>query len=279
MNTYRIGVFALIISALSLPASAALIVDGSLGDWGVTVADHNQSNFTTWTSGLQILGSHVEDQDDEAGHSFVLGPNAGGQDYDAEMMAIASQGSRYFICVVTGMRPDNGFAYFSPGDIRIETSAGTFGIEVGGGKGGNTNPGTMITAGAPGSTYTLNSNGEAQVHTGISTGQVAGSIWHNAGWILDPIAPHGAVQLDASSAGTYVGLADYTFTRNAVTSQHAIIELSFEKSLLGGAELQGVYWRPSCGNDELNITGFNVPEPATLLFMAMSGVFMRNRRR
>lgn len=277
MSITKLSVCALIVSFCTLSAHAGLIVDGRLNDWGVTVADNNGSNFTTWSSTVALLGSHVDDTDDFAGHSFFLDPNYGGQDFDAEMMAVAVQSNRLFISIVTGQRPDNGFKYFEPGDIRIETSLGTYGIEVGGGKGGN--GGSAINDGASGSTYKMNSNGDVTDHYTASTPQVAGSIWADVDWLADPIAPHGPVQFKIDGDSTLVGQADYVFTRNSYTSQHAVIELAFDLDVLEGAMIQSVHWRPTCGNDELNVQLDAVPEPTTIAFLALGSVaFLRRTR-
>jgi hypothetical protein len=54
--------------------------------------------------------------------------------------------------------------------------------------------------------------------------------------------------------GTLVGDADYVFTRNAVTTKHSFIELTLNAGLFGGGTLiESIYWRPGCGNDELNV--------------------------
>ncbi len=270
-----------VLALFLVPAAvhAGLIVDGHLGDWGVVVADNNGSTYS-FLPGLDLLGWHIEDQDDKAGHGFVLGPNQGGQDYDAEMMAVALQGGRIHIAIVTGQRPDNGLASFGPGDIRIETASGTLGIEVGGGAGGA--GGSLITAGAPGSTYTLDGNGVTKSHMVAAPAQVAGSIWSQATWLLDPISPKGPVQMEINTGSTLLGTADYVYTRDSLTAQHAVIELSFDLALVGGpGESFSVHWRPSCGNDELDVYALvPVPEPSVLVMTAISAAmtFVRRRR-
>ncbi len=268
-----------ILAAVLVPAAvhAGLIADGHLGDWGVTVADNNLSTYV-FDSGLDLLGSHIEDQNDTAGHGFVLGPNQGGQDYDAEMMAVALQGGRIFIAIVTGQRPDNGLPSFGPGDIRIETASGTLGIEVGGGAGGA--DGSLITAGAPGSTYTLDGNGVTRSHAAAAPAQVAGSIWSAATWLLDPISPKGPVQLQIDAGSTLAGMADYVYTRDSLTTQHAVIELAFDLALVGGpGHSFSVHWRPSCGNDELDVEAvIPVPEPTGLMVSALTAAFLFSRR-
>jgi len=118
----------------TLPA-AALVVDGNLSDWGVHVADNNQSTFN-FTANIGLLGTHIDDQCDLAGDNGYLGPHYGGQNFDAEMMAVALKNGRFYIAIVTGQRPDNGLARYNPGDLIIATAGGTFGMEMGGGQGG-----------------------------------------------------------------------------------------------------------------------------------------------
>jgi hypothetical protein len=265
----------LVLAALASLTYAAPVVDGSVADWGIVVADNNGSNFAGLSVG-GLLGFHLEDQSDTAGHSALLGPNRGGQDYDAEFMAAASDGTKLYVVVVTGQRPDNGFSYYGPGDLRITTSGGEYGIEVGGGVGGN--GGAAITEGADGATYLLNSGGFTTGTIATNAAQDAGTIWKNPTWILDPITPQGPTQMQLTG-GTYKGLADYVFTRNSFSTQHAIIELSFDLSAFGGETLIGVYWRPSCGNDELNVyPTTQVPEPGTLALAGFGVALLLARR-
>ena len=299
---------ALLALLLVSPAFGGIAINGNLSDWGVSVADNNGSNFGVAAgAGQATLGDgsvmyyHLEDQHDLAGHSTLLGPNYGGQDYDAEFMGVVLNGTQLSIAIVTGQRPDNGFTFFAPGDIRIQTSQGVFAVEVGGGMGGGS--GTAITEGALGATYRLNANGEtkgALLSDGTAVGdlsgpnpqlvanasQTAGSIWKDPEWIFDPIVPQGPTQMQFVG-GTRVGDADYIYTRNSSTSQHSIIELTLDAALLGGGILESVYWRPSCGNDELNVDVDRqiVPEASTLVswgllaFCAALGMVFNKRRK
>ncbi|MCK4660898.1 MAG: PEP-CTERM sorting domain-containing protein [Phycisphaerae bacterium] len=243
---------------------APLMVDGDLSDWGVAVADNNGTRFS-FTPGIGLLDYYAEDQNDLAGDGGLLGPNYGGQNYDAELMTVAYQQGSLFLAIVTGQRPDNGFVRYAPGDIRIETDQGTYAIEVGGGMGGE--PGLMISSGDTGSTYTLKKHGWTEHYEDANPLQTAGSIWADVDWLLDPISPKQPTQFEIDDSSTLVGIADYVFTADSVTTQHAIIELSFDVSLFDGATIESVHWRPSCGNDELDVTVNLVPEPTSLLLL------------
>jgi hypothetical protein len=253
----------------------AYMIDGNLADWGVQVADNNASSYNL--AGPGLLGFHLEDQNDLAGEGSYLGPNYGGQNYDAELLAVAHESNWLYIAMVTGQRPDNGFASFAPGDIRILTDAGSYGIEVGGGPGGG--PGTSITAGAPGSTYTLNSVGYTVGHSFADAAQTAGSLWTDVNWLNDPIAPQGPTQFMITPDSKLAGTSEYIYTRNSQTGQHAVVELAVNLSAFGGQTLQSVHWRPSCGNDELDVSLPHMPEPATatLLLLGLGGLFHKRR--
>jgi hypothetical protein len=273
-----------VLSLVSINAYA-ITIDGNLSDWGILVADGTSGQpVGTNYSGLRtdLAGYHLEDTSDIS-NNYYLGPNYGGQNYDGEFFGALREGSTLYLSILSGQRPDNGYnsygGLFAPGDIRIETSLGVFGIEVGGGAVGNI--GGAITEGASGSTYSVNSYGYTTGHSSSST-QTAGSVWFGADWILDPISPRQPVQMRINSSSTRVGTADYIFTRNAVTRQHSIIELALDMNMFGGATLYDMYWLPSCGNDELRISTqiSSVPEPASvaLLGLGLLGIgFMRRR--
>ena len=278
----NLSIFAVIVSVLcgGSMVRADLIVDGDLNDWGVSVAD-NDGSIYDFASDIGLVGFHEEDQGDTKGAGYTLGPNQGGQNYDAELLSVAFDNNNLFVAIVTGQRPDNGFDKYAPGDLRIETTLGTFGVEVGGGKGGE--DGSRLVTGDPGSTYVLKSDGSTKTHLANDPAQVAGSMWRDVNWILDPINPKGPTQfqMDAEQ-GTLVGLADFVFTRNEVTSQHAIMEMALDISLFDGAMIESIHWRPSCGNDELDVEVNLVPEPATVAMLGL-GLFAcrwpRRRRR
>jgi hypothetical protein len=277
--------------ALSAATAAALTVDGDLSDWGITVADGNNSNFSNPTPGIGLVNSFTEDQNDFAGNNGYVGPNYGGQNYDAEYMGIAVQGTTMYLAIVSGQRPDNGLTRYSPGDIYLTTPVGIVGIEVGGGPGGGA--GNAITEGAAGSTYNLKSNGYTESYGTTDAAQTAGSIWADADWTMDPIAPGSPVQMNINGASSKIGDADYVYTRNDQTNQHAVIELALDITNLldeDGEGLIGIHWSPSCGNDvvmaffqaSMPPTSVEVPEPGSaivwLVGVGAIGV-MRARKR
>ncbi len=261
-------------------------MDGDLTDWGIVVADGNASNISAYAgySGIDLLDWMSEDTNDNS-NSYYVGPNYGGQNYDAEFLAAATAGGKLYLAIVSGQRPDNGPRLFAPGDIRIETTSGIFGIEVGGGLYGGGDDGSFIEEGAPGTTYELNSHGYT-ISVDYSITQLAGSVWQDALWRLDPIAP--GVETQQLSGGTLVGLADYYFSRNSYGTQHSIIELSVPLTAFGPVGLDAetdIFWRPSCGNDELQV-GFThiAPLPgavgpglAVFALLSLAGVIRRRR--
>jgi hypothetical protein len=149
---------------------------------------------------------------------------------------------------------------------------------VGGGQGGVFGP--AITAGALGSTYQLYGNGETQSYANAASAQIAGSIWKNVQWLTSPISPYLPTQFQIQPSSTLIGMADYVYTRDSQTTQHAVIELGFNVSLLNGELVKTVAWRPACANDEVCVPVNIVPEPATLAFLAAGALaFLPYRRR
>jgi len=295
----------LLLVASSGWATAGIQIDGSLGpnEWGLTFngtsLDFGSSavvNNATHpgNTGLYSVDDgttnysvfyHAEDSNDNF-NGYYVGPNHGGQNYDAEFLGVSIHDARLNVVVVSGQRPDNGFSYYGPGDFRLVTTSGTFAMEVGGGAGGASSSGTIFE-GDPGTTYSLNGSGYT---TGVSTDtvQVAGSLWSDPTWSDDPISPAEPTQL---LGGTYVGMADYAFSRNDGPEQHSVIELALAMELFGGpgTRLESIHWRPSCGNDELNVAWPSpppqdpVPEPSSLLLWGLllsgaMGVCWRRRR-
>ncbi|MFO1092950.1 MAG: hypothetical protein U0992_06510 [Planctomycetaceae bacterium] len=99
----------------STMANAGFVADGSLADWG----SNNSWATDTWTTGLTGTGTGFtyayfnDDLIGNQGHSATLGPNAGGQDYDAEFMGVAKIGNSSPSWIVTGQRADNAQLLFT----------------------------------------------------------------------------------------------------------------------------------------------------------------------
>ena len=305
-----VALVALVTCQASSPASAGWSTgDMSLQDWGLTVRDTSNPSYSGFTNqstpanalfpqtktvsvnGQSFTYKYVMEDSNDTSNSYTVGPNTGGQNYDSEFMGIGRYGDQVVIGILTGQRPDNGFSNFAPGDIKITTDKGVFGVEVGGGIGGTSASNSAVRLGGLGTNYmtasdgstvgALNSDGSYKVNNGISTStlkqntsgnnslahplQTAGSIWFNPVWLKDPIAnPTTDVQIQYSS-GSPVGYADsYMYTRNqtdlnspqwwkADVYQHAIIEVAIPISVFIGAQITQVEWSPSCGNDILVI--------------------------
>src|SRR5437762_2131501 len=176
--------------AASLPY-LNVTVDGNLSDWGVTLLNNNGSNLqpkviapgassslcTTPPSGVWAC----EDTDDNAPTSGSVGPEAGGQDYDVEFLGMARgagvNSNTLFVGIASGLRPDNGYSLYGPGDLYLTVNGIAYVIELGGGIGhtGGAAVGPQ-TQGVAGSYYTLDGSGSTMAVTSLP-GQVVGSIW------------------------------------------------------------------------------------------------------
>lgn len=287
-------------------AQAGLITVGAapdqnaLADWGITVKDAT-SNGAPGSPGASIYGFTVtganqasyngfqfrymkEDQRDlPQENGDVLGPFRGGQNYDAEFLGVGVDDGKLVIAILTGQRPDNGFDYYAPGDIRITTTNGTvYGIEVGGGAGhSNTTDKTPIWGGASGSTFDLDSRGFTDQHishTYTTRKEFAGSIWYNPDWILDPIEGDYRTQIDHGDTSTsrFVNQLGSNFynSRDDYKNQHAIIEVAIPLAWLSGV-IDSVEWAPACGNDLLEVDSLQIiatPEPMSGVMMVLGGL-------
>jgi hypothetical protein len=259
-----------------------------------------------------LLGAMIEDTNDLF-DNYEVGPNWGGQNYDAEFLGLAQDNGRISIAILSGQRYDNGQSLYAPGDIRITTGSGqVIGVEVGGGwlrtsgalhaSLGNLSPGgESVVYGERGVTYKLDSHGftigasdgaNGSADWGSAThnaAQTAGSLWVNANWIDDPIIPPTPTQLRAGQisggSGTRIDLGgsgnvEFMYRFDGL-GYHSVIEFSADASLFeayGG--IVRVDWSPSCGNDTLSIV---TPEPASLaawgLFPLVGLLAYRRRRR
>lgn len=300
-----IGFGSLLVMLASLESSARASI---LGTMGVNVGENNTTTYAmatrtaAWSTGngVNISGKtnsasgalyyNIEDQNDNAALSGFDGPRYGGQDYDAEFLGVLFSGTKISIGILTGQRFDNGVNNYSPGDILIRTSIGNYWIEVGGSGAGAADG--IIARGENGSSYALDSSGHTMTSGVSSSTQItAGMILKNPAVINAVPAFNPAVPVQINAANTDLSktqhyMADsysYTFYSG---SQHAGIEVMFDTSIfVGGVTIQGVEWRPSCGNDEVLYVGMNrsvTPEPASFLVwgglaLAVGGFSYRRR--
>jgi len=250
-----------LVFGLAVGAEAALDVNGNLDDWGLTT---NGTDILTYGGGIV----NNPNPNSSAGHGEItnfwdtaslyyhaedtstsyVGPNWGGQNYDAEFLGAVRHGSELYLAIATGQRPNNGFTNFAPGDIRIGIENAVFGIgrvygiEVGGGPGKyyNYHPPTpdKILAGDFGTTYDLYDSGHTygflkgdgsgafnrygtsytptnpELKAGVhNPGQTAGSVWltHDSDWVDDPIPPPLPTQFQITSGLPVGASADYVY--------------------------------------------------------------------
>lgn len=299
-----VGTLAVIVlCATARIASSAVAVDGMLGDWGITLGSNNKLSFNgglvnnapsgSYVDNFLNSGSrlyyHSEDSNDAAGDSGSLGPYAGGQNYDGEYMGVKVVGDKLSLAIATGQRLDNGLQRYSPGDLRIVTDRGIFGIEMGGGQGDMSSNGGEFGLGSDGTTYCLNSSGFTKStisHGSSPTDRTAGSIWltETGDWILDPIANLVGTQLNHSTLeqSNRVGSVDaYIYNHAESLGEHAFIEMVLDLDWLLGSfsdiKLLSVFWSPSCDNDELIVSFgpeglvYHNPEASSLVIWAGAG--------
>ncbi|MBN2475896.1 MAG: PEP-CTERM sorting domain-containing protein [Pirellulales bacterium] len=317
-----------------MATQAQAAIDGILDDWGVTITESGNlvydpaygASYSTAQSpitpqvgvNVSVNGREVtyqiEDTNDGS-NDYRVGPLWGGQNYDGEALFVSIDQGDLYIAIATGQRPDNAGSgddakYFAPGDISIARSDTlVWGIEVGGGRGGQDIANSVITASDPGTTYIIDANGFAipalSPDVGHPADRTAGSLWETDGsssHALDPgqawqtgIAgssmPRPRTQLTGGrlvEASVVPGRVEYAYNFGFDPlgladdfGQHAFVELCIRDYAdldMFGDDLAGatILWAPVCGNDllsvEVHLPKGEVPEPASLAIWCLLGI-------
>ena len=121
---YSLSAFAFLLAIAGKASALPIVVDGDLTDWGVTISDNNSSVYSVGDPSISYV---VEDTDDNS-NSYAVGPNYGGQNYDAQFLGITVHNNILNIGIASGQRPDNGLRNYSPGDIYIDINGIIYGM-------------------------------------------------------------------------------------------------------------------------------------------------------
>ena len=323
MSRWLIAFSMAFVVCVGFPADseAGITIDGNLADWHGLVSGpngylaHSDDTSVKYDSSHGLTNTYppnesnpatqladFEGRTDSLAYVFEdspttegwVGPNSGGQNYDAEFMGafvdLVGGQQKLFIAIATGQRSDNGGTLFAPGDIRfaVPDSAAPgginfFGLEVG------ADNSEDVGGNKAGKTWTLDGNGYTVPAGTVShTAQFAGSVWdtidvgggseNNGEWIDDPVGTPTETQFDIGSAGSpagsFVGAADAFVYLAPASSQHAFIELRLDvDTLFGGVLPSSIAWSPSCGNDRLEVKDVPgappIPEPASFVVWSL----------
>ncbi len=312
LGTACFGLLAVVaLSAAVAPRSeAGITVDGDLSDWGITLETDSLGSVhfvydeaygyaytgDTWfrtigQSGTATLSGgptvyyHLEDSDDYRLDYYQVGPLYGGQNYDAEALLVTIVDDTLYIAIASGQRPDNqdrwgniDAMFYAPGDVRIWTDAADslYGVEVGGGAGGQIPPLSPeeIGADAAGWTYQLDSSGYTQ-SSAARADATAGSLWHTTesdDWLLG----ENNVRTQLVGGDEVVGAAvQYVFNYATSLGEHSIIEIAipYYDTIFNGC-VEAIRWSPACANDLLCLSvdlpiPVHVPEPGSFLIWTL----------
>lgn len=255
-NYIRIAVVMSVIFFVS-SISQAFVVDGRLGDWGVTP-------FTHWTPTTPDTGYVVDNWGSKPGQSGAY-PN-GGEAFDLEAGYATCDQVNLYVAIVSSM-PEGGVNdpygrpnHILPGDI------------------------AMSFNGATGYDWGI-----------IGSGSQIGTVIHNPTWSLpDGSIGIPANGPSTSTGGTTIGRGSAVYVDAGVLeadhSHTYVIEMAIPWSLLqadGLVHSVQFHYTPTCGNDVLNwsmAVSTPTPEPASIALVAVAllGVplrmHMRSRR-
>jgi len=234
--------FTTILTLVIVPVHASTLF---VEDWGIspgTWVPTNAPSNVKWTT------------EDYVGPGGYVGPGWGGQPFDAEAAYFATEGSKVYIAIVTGL-PQSGVWGYDPGDVAINIGNDNiydFAITT-----RNTNINSQHTP-TPGAGWLLSNNLQ----------------WTNTQIYWGGVSNPWAVK----SYGSAINLGN-NFSYSAFGGDHYAIEAIIDNSLLGliNGDVLSLHWTMECGNDNINLINATVeglqpvPEPSTILLLS-SGI-------
>lgn len=255
--------FALALLVSSWALAQTYVIDGSISDWAI--------NPTTLRSST-ARGQTFEDQTG-ASTGVYLGPQYGGQVYDAEAIYVDWNLTTLYVGILTGMPPTH--VNYSPGDILFDFNYSPIDSNLG-------------------STSTPDYGLVLTTHMGLTPGNLyQGTTW------LQGEAAASSMYAVAVKTGTVVGTSSTVSMVYAATpitglgayttDAHYFIEAAVPLSAFGSlwtseglSQSLEIRWGPTCANDLISVgLAATVPEPSTWAgvgLMVAGLIFVRFRR-
>ncbi len=247
-------------SFATLVRAQTYVIDSNISDWRI-----NSTTLVSSTAKSQMI-------EDFVGSGGFVGPQYGGQTYDAEAIYLDWNSSRVFVGVLTGMAPTH--TNYSPADIIFDF---------------NYSPITADLASTSTPDYALVVNGYS--------GLTVGNFYSGSTWVNGAAAPSYVVAVKTgtvlSTLGSGANDIAFSYSSTSMTGlgatpgdTHYFIEASIPTSAFGSmwtgdgpTQPVEVRWSMYCGNDFISTVV--VPEPSTIagVGLMLGGLFFARRSR
>lgn len=254
----HLALLAVLLTALA--HGQTYVIDSRISDWGI-----NSTTLISSTARSQMI-------EDFVGAGGFVGPQYGGQDYDAEAIYLDWNSTRVFVGVLTGMAPTH--TNYSPADILFD-----------------------FNYSAVDANWASTSTPDYALVVNNYSGLTVGNFYQGATWVNGMVASSYVVAAKTgtimSTMGTGANDVAFSYSSTGITGlgstpgdTHYFIEASIPTSAFGSlwnangpTQPVQVRWAMYCANDLISTVV--VPEPSTVagVGLMMGGLLVVRRTR